>query len=116
MEIGDIEEITLNVGDGDDTNDYFKGTLTLADATNLTVNVEGPSANTPAAFSGAIDAKELTDLTINNGHNAQPFILASGTELDKVSQINVQGFSNVDLRGDSQIGSEAGNLAVDAQT
>ena len=114
VKIGDIEEITLNVGDGDDTNDYFKGTLTLADATNLTVNVEGPSANTPAAFSGAIDAKELTDLTINNGHNAQPFILASGTELDKVSQINVQGFSNVDLRGDSQIGSEAGNLAVDA--
>ncbi len=114
VEIGDIEEITLNVGDGDDTKDSFKGTLTLADATNLTVNVEGPSANTPAAFSGAIDAKELTDLTINNGHNAQPFILASGTELDKVSQINVQGFSNVDLRGDSQIGSEAGNLAVDA--
>ncbi len=59
-EIGDIERNHPECGRWrDDTNDYFKGTLTLADATNLTVNVEGPSANTPAAFSGAIDAKEI---------------------------------------------------------
>lgn len=114
VEIGDIEDITLNVGDNDTTKDYFKGTLTLGDATNLTVNVEGPSANTPAAFSGSIAAKELTDLTINNGHNAQTFTLGKGTELNNVSQINVQGFSDVDLRGDSLIGSEAGNVSVDA--
>ena len=114
--INDIPEITLDIGNqNDDKFDIVEGPLTLADATNLTVHVQG-QYGVEARFSGDIKAPNLSEMTIDNDLNAQTFELGKNSNLTNVSQLNVTGVNNVDLSAYNKIGAESENVTIDAST
>ena len=111
LTIADISDISLTVGDGKrGTSDNFTGNLKL-DASSLSITTEDVSQPNQVIFDSAVDADNVTDLSLNAGRNSS--LTVKGGDLSQVSSLTAAGYGLIDLKAASALGTEAQNVYVD---
>ena len=113
LNIDTIKNVTVNVGDGTANNgDLINGSVTLLDATALTINTTDNNAiampSTP--FQAEVYAAKANNLTLGTSQGSE--IEITGGDLSAVSNVAVSGYSDVTIDEAAALGANAGSLRI----
>ena len=113
LNIDTIKNVTVNVGDGTANNgDLINGSVTLLDATALTINTTDNNAiATPSTpFKAEVYAAKANNLTLGTSQGSE--IEITGGDLSAVSNVAVSGYSDVTIDEAAALGANAGSLRI----
>ena len=113
LNIDTIKNVTVNVGDGTANNvDLINGSVTLLDATALTINTTDNNAiATPSTpFQAEVYAAKANNLTLGTSQGSE--IEITGGDLSAVSNVAVSGYSDVTIDEAAALGANAGSLRI----
>ncbi len=113
LNIDTIKNVTVNVGDGTANNgDLINGSVTLLDATALTINTTDNNAiATPSTpFQAEVYAAKANNLTLGTSQGSE--IEITGGDLSAVSNVAVSGYSDVTIDETAALGANAGSLRI----
>ncbi len=113
LNIDTIKNVTVNVGDGTANNgDLINGSVTLLDATALTINTTDNNAiATPSTpFHAKVYAAKANNLTLGTSQGSE--IEITGGDLSAVSNVAVSGYSDVTIDEAAALGANAGSLRI----
>jgi hypothetical protein len=113
LNIDTIKNVTVNVGDGTANNeDLINGSVTLLDATALTINTTDNNAiaKSSTPFQAEVYAAKANNLTLGTSQGSE--IEITGGDLSAVSNVAVSGYSDVTIDEAAALGANAGSLRI----